>query len=65
MPSVLVAPDSVTGTLTAAEVAAHVAAGLRRARPHLDESGTLAGCLERPGPLLERVGVRIAGEQLG
>ncbi len=36
MPSVLVAPDSFKGTLTAAEVAAHVAAGLRRARPDLD-----------------------------
>ena len=33
MPSVLVAPDTFKGTLTAAEVAAHVTAGLLRARP--------------------------------
>lgn len=35
MPHVLVAPDKFKGTLTAAEVAAHVAAGLRRAHPDL------------------------------
>jgi glycerate kinase len=98
MPSVLVAPDSFKGTLTAAEVAAHVTAGLLRACPGLDvaalpvadggegtlaaavaagfepvpvtvsgptgESGDLTECLERPGPLLERLGARIAREQL-
>ena len=36
MPSVLVAPDKFKGTLTAAEVAAAVAAGLLRERPDLD-----------------------------
>ena len=36
MSSVLVAPDSFKGTLTAAEVAAAVSAGIRRARPDLD-----------------------------
>jgi len=36
MNHVLVAPDKFKGSLTAPEVAAHVAAGLRRARPDLD-----------------------------
>lgn len=36
MNHVLVAPDKFKGSLTAPEVAAHVAAGLRRARPGLD-----------------------------
>ena len=36
MPSVLVAPDKFKGTLTAAQVAAAVAAGLLRERPDLD-----------------------------
>ena len=36
MPSVLVAPDSFKGTLTAAQVAEAVSAGLVRARPDLD-----------------------------
>ncbi|MDI9581255.1 MAG: glycerate kinase, partial [Thermobispora sp.] len=35
MPHVVVAPDKFKGSLTAAEVARHVAAGLRRAVPGL------------------------------
>ena len=37
MSHVVVAPDKFKGTLTAAQVAAHVAAGLSRARPGLIE----------------------------
>ncbi|MGH3950191.1 MAG: glycerate kinase, partial [Pseudonocardiaceae bacterium] len=33
--TVLVAPDKFKGSLSASQVAAHVAAGLRRARPGL------------------------------
>jgi glycerate 2-kinase len=51
MPSVLVAPDSFKGPLTAAEMAAHVMAGLLRARPGLDVAAL--------------PGARIAREQLG
>ena len=41
------------------------AAGFAAAYPLTGESDDLVECLERPGPLLERVGVRIAREQLG
>src|SRR3954471_15868006 len=36
MPRVLLAPDKFKGTLTAAEVASHLAAGIRARRPDAD-----------------------------
>jgi glycerate 2-kinase len=51
MPSVLVASDSLEGPLTAAEVAAHLTAGLLPARPGLDVAAL--------------PGARTAREQLG
>ena len=41
------------------------AAGFAAAYPLTGESDDLAECLARPGPLLERIGARIAREQLG
>ena len=41
------------------------AAGFAAAYPLTAESEDLAECLERPGPLLERIGARIAREHLG
>jgi glycerate kinase len=41
------------------------AAGIAAAYPLTDESGDLSECLERPGPLLERLGGRIARDHLG
>ncbi len=40
------------------------AAGFAAAYPLTDEAADLAECLRAPGPLLERVGERIAGEHL-
>ena len=41
------------------------AAGFAAAYPLTAETDDLAECLERPGPLLERIGARIAREHLG
>ena len=67
MPSVLVAPDSFKGTLTAAEVAAAVSAGILRVRPDIDVvplpvadggEGTLAAAVAAG---FERVAVTVSG----
>src|SRR4051812_5642139 len=67
MPAVLVAPDSFKGTLTAAEVAAAVSAGMLRERPGLDVlalpvadggEGTLAAAVAAG---FERVAVTVRG----
>src|SRR4051795_7076082 len=67
MPSVLVAPDSFKGTLTAAAVAAAAGTGLRRARPDLDVlplpvadggEGTLAAAVAAG---FERMPVTVSG----
>src|SRR3954447_23939263 len=71
MPSVLVAPDSFKGTLTAAAVAAAVSTGLRRARPDLDVlplpvadggEGTLAAAVAAG---FERLPVTVSGPTRG
>jgi hypothetical protein len=51
---VAVAPDKFKGSLTAAQVAARVAAGLARAAP--------ARCMTEAGPLLERLADRVASD---
>ncbi len=67
MPSVLVAPDSFKGTLTAAQVAAAVSAGILGARPDLDVlalpgadagEGTLAAAVAAG---FEQVAVTVSG----
>src|SRR3954462_11556192 len=67
MPAVLVAPDSFKGTLTAAEVAAAVSAGMLRERPGLDVlalpvadggEGTLAAAVAAG---FERLPVTVSG----
>ena len=49
-------------TLTSGELAA---AGLHAAYALVDEGATRQEALEAPGPLLERIGARIAREHLG
>ena len=46
MPRVLLAPDKFKGTLTAAEVADHLAAGIRSVRPDVE---IVAGARRRRG----------------
>lgn len=67
MPHVVVAPDKFKGSLTAAEVAAHVAVGLRRHHPDLDVrelpladggEGTVAAAVAAGGRVRE---VRVTG----
>jgi len=58
MSHVVVAPDKVKGTLTATQVASHVAAGFVRVRPDLTR------CREQAGPLLEDLAERVARDWL-